>query len=143
MSAEPQEIMLNTRNSLEIVVQFLEIAQQKGAFSLIEADLLNRARVVLLAGASDPELTVVAAKQLFLQGVLKGQRHGAFTLGDAALLHTIVQYVSATLEEPVSAAVVSDEPQPAMPVIEEESEADVDVVAEKEVEAETDVEVDA
>jgi hypothetical protein len=36
-----------------------------------------------------------------MQGVVKGQRHGAYTLADAALLHNVVQYVSSHLDEPL------------------------------------------
>jgi hypothetical protein len=100
---------LNNQNTVEILVKYIEIAQQKGAYLLSEADVLNRARDVLLNGVQDDGISVPNARQLLMQGVVKGQRHGAYSLADAALLHNVVQYVSSHLDEPLDAIQESPE----------------------------------
>lgn len=104
---QSQEILLNPRNSAEMLVRYLELAQQKNAFEQNELVLLNRACLVVLNDNEDPEINLTKGKELLIQGILKGQSKGVFALGDAALLHTIVQYVVATLSEPVNQAIVS------------------------------------
>lgn len=91
---EPTVITLNSQNSVQILVQYVELAQSKGAYMLNEAELLKRASDVLVNNLDDQEVTSSTAKQLLIQGVHKGQRHGAYTLNDAALLSKVVQYVS-------------------------------------------------
>lgn len=92
---------LTHQSATDILVKYIEIAQQKGAYLLSEADVLNRARDVLLNGVQDDGIPVSNARQLLMQGVVKGQRHGAYTLADAALLHNVVQFVSTHLDEPL------------------------------------------
>lgn len=86
-------ITLDDSNSVPILNQYIEVAQQKGAYLLSEAELLKRASDVLLNNAQDNEVNQGNAKQLLVQGVQKGQRHGAYTLSDAALLHKVVTYL--------------------------------------------------
>jgi len=100
---------LTHQRSTDILVKYIEIAQQKGAYLLSEADVLNKARDVLLNGLQDDGIPVPNARQLLMQGVVKGQRHGAYTLADAALLHNVVQYVSSHVDEPLET--IREEPE--------------------------------
>jgi glutamate dehydrogenase/leucine dehydrogenase len=95
-NSEPTIITLDNSNSVQILSQYVELAQQKGAFLLSEAELLKRATDVLLNGTQDAEVNRENAKQLLIQGVHKGQRHGSYTLNDAALLSKVVQYCTQT-----------------------------------------------
>lgn len=99
---EPTVITLDNTNSAQILTQYVELAQQKGAFLLQEAEILKRASDVLVTSAQDAEINSSNARQLLIQGVHKGQKHGAYTLNDAALLSKVVQFVSANVEAPVS-----------------------------------------
>lgn len=96
---EPTVITLDSNNSIQILSQYIELAQQKGAYLLNEAEILKRAMEVLMNNVHDNELNLSNSKQLLIQGVNKGQRHGAYTLNDAALLSKVVQYVANNLEE--------------------------------------------
>lgn len=100
---------LTHQSATDILVKYIEIAQQKGAYLLSEADVLNRARDVLLNGVQDDGIPVSNARQLLMQGVVKGQRHGAYTLADAALLHNVVQFVSTHLDEPLET--INEDPE--------------------------------
>ena len=91
---EPTVITLDHQNSIQILSQYIELAQSKGAYVLAEAELLKRASDFLVNKVPDAELNDVNTRQLLIQGVHKGQRHGAYTLNDAALLHKVVQFVS-------------------------------------------------
>jgi hypothetical protein len=94
---QPQVITLDSRNSVEILSQYIEVAQKAGAFLLPESDLLKRCRDVLLRGAEDPEVNVPTARNLFIQAVNKGQTRGAYSLEDASILHKVCQFVSQNL----------------------------------------------
>lgn len=94
---QPQVITLDARNSVEILAQYIEVAQKAGAFLLPESDLLKRCRDVLLRGAEDPEVNVPTARNLFIQAVNKGQSRGAYSLEDASILHKVCQYVAQNL----------------------------------------------
>ena len=98
-SEEPTVITLDNTNSIQILAQYIEHAQQKGAFLLNEAEILKRAVEVLLNNVHDNELNESNSKSLLVQGVHKGQRHGAYTLNDASLLSKVVNFVTAT-EQP-------------------------------------------
>jgi len=91
--AEQKVLTLDLSNSVQILVQFIEVAQQKGAYLLQEAEVLKRASDVLVSNAQDKDVNEVLAKQLLIQGIQKGQRHGCYTLNDAAILSKVVQYV--------------------------------------------------
>ena len=100
---EPTVITLDNQNSLQILAQYVEVAQQKGAYVLQEADILKRSVEVVLNNVPDQEIDATQAKQLLIQGVNKGQRHGAYTLNDASVLNKVVQYVISsdqTLQQP-------------------------------------------
>lgn len=94
MSQEPQVITLNDSNTVQILVQYVEVAQKSGAFLLPESDLLKRCRDVLIHGATDNEVTAPLAKQLLIQAVNKGQAKGAYSLDDASILHKVCQYLT-------------------------------------------------
>lgn len=106
---EPQVITLNDTNSIQILVQYVEVAQKSGAFVLAESDLLKRCRDVLLQGASDAEVTIPLARQLLVQAVTKGQAKGAYNLDDASILHKVCQYVGANLEAQATSQAPSQE----------------------------------
>jgi hypothetical protein len=91
----PTVITLDNTNSLQILSQYIELAQSKGAYLLAEAEILKRAADFLLNKVADAELNDSNARQLLVQGVHKGQRHGCYTLNDAALLSKVVNFVSA------------------------------------------------
>ena len=102
MSTEQQEptvITLDNTNSIQILGQYIEVAQQKGAYLLNEAEILKRAMDVLINNVPDKEIDSSMAKQLLIQGVNKGQKHGAYTLNDAALLSKVVMFVASSLQE--------------------------------------------
>lgn len=95
--AQPQVITLNSKNSVEILISFIEAAQKHGSFLLAESDILKRCKDVLLSGATDPEITVLQARVLLIQGISKGQSKGAYSLEDASILHKVCQFVNANL----------------------------------------------
>ena len=98
MSAEqPTMITLDNNNSIQILAQYVEVAQQKGAYLLTEAEILKRAMDVLINNIPDKEIDSNMAKQFLIQGVVKGQKHGSYTLNDAALLNKVVMFVTNTL----------------------------------------------
>lgn len=95
-SGEPTVITLDNQNSIQILAQYIEHAQQKGAYLLSEAEILKRAVEVLVNDVHDNELNKDNSKQLIIQGIHKGQRHGAYTLNDAALLSKVVNFIMAS-----------------------------------------------
>lgn len=112
MSSEQQEptvITLDNTNSVQILAQYIEVAQQKGAYLLNEAEILKRAMDVLINNVPDKEISEDLAKQLLIQGINKGQRHGAYTLNDAALLSKVVTFVSSSLQQGPQGPQVSPE----------------------------------
>lgn len=93
-SQQPSVITLNKSNSIQILVQYIEIAQKAGSYDLREADLLKRAVDVLINNVVDEAVNEDLAINLLIQGIMKGQNHGgAFNLNDAALLHKVIQYL--------------------------------------------------
>ena len=91
---QPSVITLNKENSIQILIQYIEIAQKVGAFELREAEVLKRAVDVLVNKVVDNEVNENLAINLLIQGVMKGQKHGgSYTLNDAALLQKVVQYI--------------------------------------------------
>lgn len=98
-SAEPTVITLDSQNSVQILSQYVEHAQQKGAYLLSEAELLKRAVEVLVNDVHDNELNKDNSIQLLIQGVHKGQRFGAYTLNDASLLSKVVNFITASFTQ--------------------------------------------
>lgn len=97
----PTQVTLDHNNSCQILTQYIEVAQQKGAYELSEAEVLKRASDFLTKNTEDTELNQINARQLLVQGVTKGQRHGAYTLSDAALLHKVVTFVTKAVDNTV------------------------------------------
>ena len=95
---DPTVITLNDTNTVEILSKYVEVAQQKGAYLIQEAEVLKRACDVLLYNIVDKEINKNMAKQLLIQGVVKGQTHGAYSLNDASLLHKVIMFVSTSLQ---------------------------------------------
>ena len=108
---QPQVITLDNRNSIEILSQYIEVAQKAGAFLLPESDLLKRCRDILLRGAEDPEVNVPTARNLFIQAVNKGQSKGAYSLEDASILHKVCQFVSQNLSSEAAVPPVQSAPE--------------------------------
>ncbi len=79
-------------SALQLLCQYVELAQGKGAYLLHEADLLKRAVDVIQQKKEDKEIDVGTATNLLIQAVNKGQRHGSYTLADASLLHRVVLF---------------------------------------------------
>ena len=90
---EPTVITLDSKNSLEILTSYVELAQQKGAFLLSEAEILKRAMDVLVNNVNDKEIDNNLALNLLVQGVNKGQRHGVYTLNDASLISKVINFL--------------------------------------------------
>lgn len=123
--SEPTVISLDNNNSVQILSQYVELAQQKGAYLLNEAELLKRAMDVLVNNVPDRELNQSTCKQLLVQGVQKGQRHGAYTLNDAALLSKVVQFIASSLQANESSEASSQNPQVAVEHVPQESGDDL------------------
>ena len=99
---KPTILTLDKTNSLNILIQYIKLIQEKsGAFDLKEADLLKRSIDVLTTDIKDPDITSTLAVNILIQGIHKGQAHGkVFTLNDASLLHKVIQYIINTQEQP-------------------------------------------
>lgn len=108
---EPTVITLDNKNSIQILTQYIEVAQQKGAYLLNEAEILKRAMDVSVNNVPDNEIDTNLAKQLLIQGVNKGQRHGAYTLNDASLLSKVVTFVASGVQGQEPAPVEAVKPQ--------------------------------
>jgi hypothetical protein len=108
---QPTVITLDNINSVKILVQYIELAQQKGSFDLNEAELLKRSSDVLLNGVVDNELNQINSRQLIVQGIHKGQKSGAYTLNDAALLSKVVKFVSNHVTNLQAELMVQQQPQ--------------------------------
>ena len=111
-SEQPSVITLTKENSINIFVQYIEIAQKAGAYELKEADILKRASDVLIHGAKDQEINENLAINLLIQGLNKGQKHGgAFTLNDAALLHKVIQFVVTNAQQSEESKPIEEAPK--------------------------------
>jgi hypothetical protein len=122
---QPSVITLTKENSINIFIQYIEIAQKVGAYELKEADILKRASDVLIHHAKDPEISENLAINLLIQGINKAQKHGgAYTLNDAALLHKVIQYIVTAQSTPAPQNEVVTE----VPQSEETSEITSDVL---------------
>lgn len=94
MSQEPTVIQLNSENSIQFLVQYIELAQKAGAFELAESDVLKRSIDILVNKVVDNEISADNAKVFVIRGILKGQKAGAFTLNDASLLHKVITFIN-------------------------------------------------
>ncbi len=98
---QPQVITLNMTNSIELLSQYIEVAQKAGTFILSESDILKRCRDVLMRGTQDHEINTHTAKNLFIQAVTKGQSKGAYSLEEASVIHKICQFVTQNIKDEV------------------------------------------
>jgi hypothetical protein len=110
--SKEQVLTLDSENSVKILAQFVEVAQQKGAYLLQEAEALKRAMDVVVLKVEDKDVNELLAKQLLIQGVQKGQRHGAYTIQDAALLSKVVQFIIDSFPKESQMTEQQQEPQP-------------------------------
>jgi hypothetical protein len=94
---------MDTKSAVEVLVKYVELGQQKGAYLLPEADVLKRATDVLVKNTEDPELTQNISLNVLVQGVTKGQKAGAYTLADASLIHKAIQFFQAPPVAPTAA----------------------------------------
>ncbi len=87
-------ITLNQQNSIEFLIKYIELCQDKGVFNLQEADIIKKS-ISVLTGVTDPQINKVTALNILVQGVQKGQlKGGCFKLNDASLLFNIIQYIN-------------------------------------------------
>lgn len=87
------KITVTNENCVGFIEKYIEHAQQKGAYVLQEADLLQRSLNVLKGNASDEtELNEETSRQVVVQGLVKGQKNGVYTLTDAAFLYNLVVF---------------------------------------------------
>lgn len=127
---QPTVITLDKNSSINIFIQYIEIAQKAGAYELKEAEILKRSTDVLINNVTDPEINENLAINLLIQGINKGQKHGgAFTLNDAALLHKVIQFMINSSQPQQQPHVTSDESSSdnkteAAPAPEQEQEVD-------------------
>lgn len=101
---EPQVITLDDKNSIEILASYIEVAQKAGTFVLQESDILKRCRDLLLKGTEDAEINVPTAKNLFVQGIIKGQSKGCYTLDDSFILYKVCAFVTQNIDQVVPAS---------------------------------------
>ena len=101
---EPQVITLDDKNSIEILASYIEVAQKAGTFVLQESDILKRCRDLLLKGTEDAEINVPTAKNLFVQGIIKGQSKGCYTLDDSFILYKVCAFVTQNIDQIVPAS---------------------------------------
>jgi hypothetical protein len=111
-TSEPTVITLDHKNSVEILSQYVELAQSKGAFQLPESDILKRCRDLLLKGVEDAEINVPTARNLFVQAIQKGQSRGCWGLDDAYILHRVCTFVSQNTDAPAAAPTQQVQPAP-------------------------------
>lgn len=97
---QPQVITLDKNTSINILIQYIEVAQKAGAYELKEAEILKRVVDFLINNAPDNELNELTAINVLIQGIVKAQKHGgAFTLNDAALLHKVITFIVQLFEQ--------------------------------------------
>lgn len=97
--SQPQQVQLTVPNAEKVLIQFVNVAQKHGVFELSEAEALLRSSNVA-NGESDADINKYQARQNLINGVIKGQKGGAYELRDAASLNTVVNFlISETRKE--------------------------------------------
>jgi hypothetical protein len=104
-----QTITLNLENSIKLLVEYINLAQKNGAYSLQEADTLERGVGLLKGEPSKSDLE--NGLNCLIGGVVKGQKHGSYSLSDASILYNIIVF----LTSPASKTEVST-PIPQVPM---------------------------
>ena len=97
---DPTVIQLNSENSFQFLVQYIELAQKAGAYELQESNILKRSIDVLISKVTDTEISEENAKLMVIRGILKGQKSGVYTLNDASLLHQVITFINKQPQEP-------------------------------------------
>jgi len=97
--------------AVQLFIQYIDVAQKHGSFSLEEASTLKR--VIDFYDKSqekDPKLNERLCMQLLCNAMVKGNKAGSFSIGDAALLDKTIRFVveSFNKESEPSGAVGSD-----------------------------------
>jgi hypothetical protein len=87
-----QTITLNLENSIKLLVQYINVAQKNGAYSLQEADTLEKGVGLLNGEPSKSDLE--NGLNCLIQGVVKGQKHGSYSLSDASILYNIIVFLT-------------------------------------------------
>jgi hypothetical protein len=91
-----KQIQLTMENAEKILCTFVERAQNSkdrgSPYELSDADALVKSMTVL-SGGQVQGLNRVQARQNLINGVMKGQKHGCYSLQDAASLWTVVGYI--------------------------------------------------
>jgi hypothetical protein len=106
-------------STTSVLAAAVELAQQRGAYELSEADLLKRAIDVFVNGAVDAEIVdAKVALSLMVQGVHKGQMKGCYSLVDASNIFNALKAID---EEGKQATKTELEPSK-LPLIAEELE---------------------
>lgn len=89
-----KEIVIDETNSIQILYQFIEVAQKGGSFLLQESAVINRCKDILFSKIEDKEISPLQARQAFIQAVVKGQAKGLYTLDESTLLHKVCMFIS-------------------------------------------------
>jgi hypothetical protein len=115
-----QQITLNYENSISLLIQYTELCQKSGVFTLQEADLLKKV-VDSLKSNTFQVVSHADAQNLLIQAVIKGQTKGAFTLADASIVYNVCSFLSKDAKP--------EPPKEPLPRIEEENEELFDLSA--------------
>ena len=122
-------IPLNMENAEKILCTFVERAQNNkdrgSPYELSDADVLVKSMTVV-SGTPVDGVTRLQARQNLINGVLKGQKHGCYTLQDAASLWTVVGYIVNETRRELS----DDTPTPKMNVKPKVDEEDLSQLSE-------------
>lgn len=109
--ASPSVITLNIPTCIDILSKYVELAQQKGAFLLKEAELLKRASDILNDVEKDNSLSKGDCLNILIQGVNKGQQSGSYTLTDAALIWRVLEYLQQVSQQQAQQSSLQQEQQ--------------------------------
>lgn len=94
--SKPQSIPLTVENAEKILCTFVERAQNSknrgSPFELSDADVLVKSMAVV-SGTTVEGINKFQARQNLINGVVKGQRHGCYSLQDASSLWTVISYL--------------------------------------------------
>lgn len=113
--ASPSVINLTIPNSIDILCKYVELAQQKGAFLLKEADLLKRSIDILTDVEKNGDISKGDCLNILIQGVNKGQQSGSYSLADAALIWRVMEYLQ-NISQAQATAPQATAPTPQAPV---------------------------
>lgn len=120
--ASPSVITLNIPNSVDILIKYVELAQQKGAFLLKEAELLKRASDILTDVEKSGEFSKGDCLNILIQGVNKGQQSGSYTLTDAALIWRVLEYLQQASSQQQQQQPQQQQQQPPVKVSDDDSD---------------------